>query len=74
MIYLSRSGISFLRLRWCFTGVGADGAGSSLPPSLFVPTWGIHLESRSDLSSECLDLLDNLIPPGVSRGDESLGQ
>ncbi|GKG37657.1 hypothetical protein Tco_0456880, partial [Tanacetum coccineum] len=23
-------------------GVGADGAGSSLPPSLFVPTWGIH--------------------------------
>ncbi|GJT60014.1 hypothetical protein Tco_1003547 [Tanacetum coccineum] len=23
-------------------GVGADGAGSSLPPSLFVPSWGIH--------------------------------
>ncbi|GKC97725.1 hypothetical protein Tco_1168000, partial [Tanacetum coccineum] len=23
--------------RWCFTGAGADEAGSSLPPSLFVP-------------------------------------
>ncbi|GJS67378.1 hypothetical protein Tco_0681942 [Tanacetum coccineum] len=27
-------------------GVGADGAGSSLSPSLFVPTWGIHQRSR----------------------------
>ncbi|GJS27222.1 hypothetical protein Tco_0487842 [Tanacetum coccineum] len=27
-------------------GVGADGAGSSLPPSLFVPSWGIHQRSR----------------------------
>ncbi|GJZ82601.1 hypothetical protein Tco_0647774 [Tanacetum coccineum] len=46
-------------------GVGADGAGSSLPPSLFVPTWGIHQRSRVTTPEECRDLMVNLIPPGV---------
>ncbi|GJZ04302.1 hypothetical protein Tco_0537577 [Tanacetum coccineum] len=50
---------------WCFTGVGADGAGSSLPPPLFVPTWGIHQRSRVTTPEECRDLMVNLIPPGV---------
>ncbi|GJW60618.1 hypothetical protein Tco_0109953 [Tanacetum coccineum] len=31
-----------------FIGVGADEAGSSLPPPLFVPTWGIHQRARFD--------------------------
>ncbi|GJZ85826.1 hypothetical protein Tco_0651165 [Tanacetum coccineum] len=46
-------------------GVGADGAGSSLPPSLFVLTWGIHQRSRVTTLEECHDLMVNLIPPGV---------
>ncbi|GJT12866.1 hypothetical protein Tco_0859908 [Tanacetum coccineum] len=46
-------------------GVGADGAGSSLPPSLFVPTWGIHQRSQVTTPEECRDLIVNLIPPGV---------
>ncbi|GKE35179.1 hypothetical protein Tco_1454501, partial [Tanacetum coccineum] len=46
-------------------GVDADGAGSSLPPSLFVPSWGIHQRSRVTTSEECRDLMVNLIPPGV---------
>ncbi|GJV51950.1 hypothetical protein Tco_1447691 [Tanacetum coccineum] len=46
-------------------GVGADGAGSSLPPSLFVPSWGIHQRSRVTTPEECRDLMVNLIPPGV---------
>ncbi|GKA01739.1 hypothetical protein Tco_0674404 [Tanacetum coccineum] len=37
-------------------GVGADGTGSSLPPPLFVPTWGIHQRSRKEMH-----LLDNNI-------------
>ncbi|GJY23871.1 hypothetical protein Tco_0397529 [Tanacetum coccineum] len=45
--------------------VGADGAGSSLPPSLFVPSWGIHQRSRVTTPEECRDLMVNLIPPGV---------
>ncbi|GJS44813.1 hypothetical protein Tco_0594934 [Tanacetum coccineum] len=46
--------------------VGADEAGSSLPPSLFVPTWGIHQRSRVTTPEECqpgfqeeMHLLDN---------------
>ncbi|GKE01566.1 hypothetical protein Tco_1389549 [Tanacetum coccineum] len=46
-------------------GAGADEAGSSLPPSLFVPTWGIHQRSRVTTPEECRDLMVNLIPPGV---------
>ncbi|GKC49474.1 hypothetical protein Tco_1072219 [Tanacetum coccineum] len=46
-------------------GVGADGAGSSLPPPLFVPSWGIHQRSRVTTPEECRDLMVNLIPPGV---------
>ncbi|GJX38064.1 hypothetical protein Tco_0251367 [Tanacetum coccineum] len=46
-------------------GAGADEAGSSLPPSLFVPTWGIHQRSRVTTPKECRDLMVNLIPPGV---------
>ncbi|GKA66793.1 hypothetical protein Tco_0766601 [Tanacetum coccineum] len=46
-------------------GAGADGAGSSLPPSLFVPSWGIHQRSRVTTPEECRDLMVNLIPPGV---------
>ncbi|GJW50021.1 hypothetical protein Tco_0091372 [Tanacetum coccineum] len=46
-------------------GAGADEAGSSLPPSLFVPTWGIHQQSRVTTPEECRDLMVNLIPPGV---------
>ncbi|GJY41191.1 hypothetical protein Tco_0428461 [Tanacetum coccineum] len=46
-------------------GVGADGAGSSLPLSLFVPSWGIHQRSRVTTPEECRDLMVNLIPPGV---------
>ncbi|GJS71424.1 hypothetical protein Tco_0704265 [Tanacetum coccineum] len=46
-------------------GAGADEAGSSLPPSLFVPSWGIHQRSRVTTSEECRDLMVNLIPPGV---------
>ncbi|GJW44188.1 hypothetical protein Tco_0072987 [Tanacetum coccineum] len=46
-------------------GVGADGAGSSLPPSLFVPSWGIHQRSRVTTPEECRDLMVNFIPPGV---------
>ncbi|GJU81114.1 hypothetical protein Tco_1283479 [Tanacetum coccineum] len=34
-------------------GVGADGAGSSLPPPLFVSTWGIHQRSRVTTPEEC---------------------
>ncbi|GJS56330.1 hypothetical protein Tco_0629692 [Tanacetum coccineum] len=45
--------------------IGADGAGSSLPLSLFVPTWGIHQRSRVTTPEECRDLMVNLIPPGV---------
>ncbi|GJU47840.1 hypothetical protein Tco_1217395, partial [Tanacetum coccineum] len=45
--------------------VGADGVGSSLPPSLFVPSWGIHQRSRVTTPEECRDLMVNLIPPGV---------
>ncbi|GJS90050.1 hypothetical protein Tco_0772686 [Tanacetum coccineum] len=52
---------------WCFTGAGADEAGSSLPPSLFVPTWGIHQRSRVTTPEECRDLMVNLIPPGVQE-------
>ncbi|GJT46565.1 hypothetical protein Tco_0955280 [Tanacetum coccineum] len=48
-------------------GVGADGAGSSLPPSLFVPTWGIHQRSRVTTPEECRDLMANLTPPGVQE-------
>ncbi|GJV44053.1 hypothetical protein Tco_1428589 [Tanacetum coccineum] len=48
-------------------GVGADGAGSLLPPSLFVPTWGIHQRSRVTTPEECRDLMVNLIPPGVQE-------
>ncbi|GKF77919.1 hypothetical protein Tco_0230389, partial [Tanacetum coccineum] len=51
--------------RWCFTGAGADEAGSSLPPSLFVPTWGIHQRSRVTTPEECRDLMVNLITPGA---------
>ncbi|GKF23885.1 hypothetical protein Tco_0076207, partial [Tanacetum coccineum] len=47
--------------------VGADGAGSSLPPSLFVPSWGIHQRSRVTTPEECRDLMVNLIPPGVQE-------
>ncbi|GKC22799.1 hypothetical protein Tco_1024949 [Tanacetum coccineum] len=46
-------------------GAGADEAGSSVPPSLFVPTWGIHQRSRVTTLEECRDLMVNLIPPGV---------
>ncbi|GKC02352.1 hypothetical protein Tco_0993962 [Tanacetum coccineum] len=46
-------------------GVGADRAGSSLPPSLFVPSWGIHQRSRVTTSEECHDLMINFIPSGV---------
>ncbi|GJX55619.1 hypothetical protein Tco_0285516 [Tanacetum coccineum] len=46
-------------------GVGVDGAGSSLPPSLFVSSWGIHQRSRVTTPEECRDLMVNLIPPGV---------
>ncbi|GKB93606.1 hypothetical protein Tco_0979743 [Tanacetum coccineum] len=46
-------------------GVGADGATSSLPPSLFVSSWGIHQRSRVITPEECRDLMVNLIPPGV---------
>ncbi|GJY97718.1 hypothetical protein Tco_0514628 [Tanacetum coccineum] len=46
-------------------GVGADGAGSSLPPSLFVPSWGIHQRSQVTTPKECRDLMVNLIPLGV---------
>ncbi|GJW48266.1 hypothetical protein Tco_0079912 [Tanacetum coccineum] len=45
--------------------VGADGAGSSLPPPLFVPSWGIHQRSRVTTPEECRDLMIHLIPPGV---------
>ncbi|GKA86173.1 hypothetical protein Tco_0807884, partial [Tanacetum coccineum] len=48
-------------------GVGADGAGSSLPPPLFVPTWGIHQRSRVTTPEECRDLMANLTPPGVQE-------
>ncbi|GJZ93886.1 hypothetical protein Tco_0666089 [Tanacetum coccineum] len=49
-------------------GVGADGAGSSLPPPLFVPTWGIHQRSRKlTYGASCRDLMVNLIPPGVQE-------
>ncbi|GJS52427.1 hypothetical protein Tco_0625789 [Tanacetum coccineum] len=48
-------------------GVGADEAGSSLPPPLFVPTWGIHQRSRVTTPEECRDLMVNLIPPGVQE-------
>ncbi|GJZ85309.1 gypsy type transposase [Tanacetum coccineum] len=48
-------------------GAGADEAGSSLPPSLFVPTWGIHQRSRVTTPEECRDLMVNLIPPGVQE-------
>ncbi|GJW75867.1 hypothetical protein Tco_0135237 [Tanacetum coccineum] len=46
-------------------GVGADGVGSSLPPSLFVSSWGIHQRSRVTTPEECRDLMINFIPPGV---------
>ncbi|GKA16707.1 hypothetical protein Tco_0696544 [Tanacetum coccineum] len=46
-------------------GAGADEAGSSLPPSLFVPTWGIHQRSRVTTPEECRDLMVNHIPPGA---------
>ncbi|GJT99320.1 hypothetical protein Tco_1094838 [Tanacetum coccineum] len=46
-------------------GAGADEAGSSVPPSLFVPTWEIHQRSRVTTPEECRDLMVNLIPPGV---------
>ncbi|GJV12263.1 hypothetical protein Tco_1353804 [Tanacetum coccineum] len=49
------------------TRVGADEAGSSLPPPLFVPTWGIHQRSRVTTSEECRDLMANLVPPGVQE-------
>ncbi|GKG36474.1 hypothetical protein Tco_0444152, partial [Tanacetum coccineum] len=45
--------------------VGADEAGSSLPPPLYVPTWGIHQRSRVTTPEECRDLMANLVPPGV---------
>ncbi|GJY80480.1 hypothetical protein Tco_0493231, partial [Tanacetum coccineum] len=48
-------------------GIAADGAGSSLPPSLFVPTWGIHQRSRVTTPEECRDLMANLTPPGVQE-------
>ncbi|GJR63669.1 hypothetical protein Tco_1505831 [Tanacetum coccineum] len=48
-------------------GVGADEAGSSLPPPLFVPTWGIHQRSRVTTPEECRDLMANLVPPGVQE-------
>ncbi|GKC41482.1 hypothetical protein Tco_1059204, partial [Tanacetum coccineum] len=48
-------------------GIAADGAGSSLPPSLFVPTWGIHQRSRVTTPEECRDLMVNLTPPGVQE-------
>ncbi|GKA85152.1 hypothetical protein Tco_0806806 [Tanacetum coccineum] len=48
-------------------GVGADEAGSSLPPPLFVPTWGIHQRSRVTTPEECRDLMANLTPPGVQE-------
>ncbi|GKA89674.1 hypothetical protein Tco_0811486 [Tanacetum coccineum] len=56
-------------------GVGADGAGSSLPPSLFVPSWGIHQRSRVTTPEECRDLMSILffhmnIPPPTP--DDSL--
>ncbi|GJR61098.1 hypothetical protein Tco_1503260 [Tanacetum coccineum] len=58
-----------------FRGVGADGAGSSLPPPLFVPTWGIHQRSRVTTPEECRDLMANLTPPGVQeRKMHLLGQ
>ncbi|GKG18123.1 hypothetical protein Tco_0372421, partial [Tanacetum coccineum] len=57
--------VSCVANRWCFAGVGADEAGSSLPPSLFVPSWGIHQRSRVTTPEECRDLMVNLIPPGV---------
>ncbi|GKE68389.1 hypothetical protein Tco_1526461, partial [Tanacetum coccineum] len=46
-------------------GVGANAARSSLPPYLFVPTWGIHQRSRVTTPKECWDLMVNLIPLGV---------
>ncbi|GJW94908.1 hypothetical protein Tco_0174580 [Tanacetum coccineum] len=52
-------------------GAGADEAGSSLPPSLFVPTWGIHQRSRVTTPEECRDLMVNLIPPGVQEEMQS---
>ncbi|GKC37045.1 hypothetical protein Tco_1049429 [Tanacetum coccineum] len=48
-------------------GAGADEAGSSLPPPLFVPTWGIHQRSRVTTLEECRDLMANLVPPGVQE-------
>ncbi|GJY82545.1 hypothetical protein Tco_0495921 [Tanacetum coccineum] len=48
-------------------GVGADEAGSSLPPPLFVPTWRIHQRSRVTTPEECRDLMANLVPPGVQE-------
>ncbi|GKD90659.1 hypothetical protein Tco_1366166 [Tanacetum coccineum] len=57
----------FCTNRRCSTGVGADGAGSSLPPPLFVPTWGIHQRSRVTTPEECRDLMANLTPPGVQE-------
>ncbi|GJU60358.1 hypothetical protein Tco_1238124 [Tanacetum coccineum] len=47
--------------------IGADEAGSSLPPPLFVPTWGIHQRSRVTTLEECRDLMANLVPPGVQE-------
>ena len=46
-------------------GTGADGAGSSVPPPLFVPSWGIHRRSRVETPEECRDLLLNMVPPAV---------
>ncbi|GKB10770.1 hypothetical protein Tco_0844693, partial [Tanacetum coccineum] len=40
-------------------GVGADGAGSSLPPSLFVPSWGIHSRSQLVTTREDCDVIQN---------------
>ncbi|GJZ18892.1 RNA-directed DNA polymerase, eukaryota [Tanacetum coccineum] len=47
--------------------LGPDEAGSSLPPPLFVPTWGIHQRSRVTTPEECRDLMANLTPPGVQE-------
>ncbi|GJY38336.1 exosome complex component RRP45A-like protein isoform X1 [Tanacetum coccineum] len=46
------------------TGVGADGAGSSLPPSLFVPSWGIHQRSRVT-DSRGVPAIGSLLGPGA---------
>ncbi|GJV13953.1 hypothetical protein Tco_1359276 [Tanacetum coccineum] len=50
-------------------GVVADGAGSSLPPSLFVPTWGIHQRAVVSLrkDAQCSVLMSNLILLDVKR-------